>query len=778
MKKFIKLSGIVLLAAALMAPALTSCDNDDFNTNQYVGGVHLNSFGPSPVARGGQLRFLGSGMDQIVKITLPGAGDITDIEVINSGEIRITVPQTAEPGYVVLHYANGEIKTKTLLTFSEPISLDSFSPTTVKPGEELTLTGEYLNLIHEVCFTFDTDSVNVYEADFTAHSRNEIKLIVPAEALSGPIALSDAKEMPNVIKSETDLTVVTPSVDAPLDLSGHKGGDVITVKGHDFDLIAKIEVPEEQYVEFTYNPDEDAVTFTLPDNVADGPVVAIAASGAHVAIANIGVVVPTEMVANPSTGLRGGDVLVINGLNMDQVVSVVFPGVDEAFEPSEADGSHIKLTWPDAARSGDISLNLKSGKIVIVPVETAKPQVTGFNPTEASAAADVTLHGKNLDLVSSIAFPGGTVVASKDFKSQSADAIAVEVPSTASTGALTLNMANGEIVETPALTVLLPVCAYVTEVTTTDPTAGDVMVVQIANEDKLTGVQVNGSAVQYILTGQRLMISLPTSCGKGTQVTLISSNGSISYTYDVIPATHVENVIMDTKHDLGDYAGEDAGGAFRLYKDSFESAPAGAKLIFSITPYAATQLQLNDANWGQMDMIDVNDQSVTTVEWELTAERLQRILTTNDGWSETAMVIQGKGCVVNRVSLAYERSLEETVWTGNANIDGWGGMQELAWNEDFINNTIKTWKAGQKLRVYYNSNGPEPKIKIGRGADWSGLPGAIAQSGDPEGYFTGATGDNQHIELTLTPDDLDMMINKNGIIIQGNNCVLTKITIE
>ena len=36
---------------------MTSCDNDEISTNQYVGGISLNVFGPSPVLRGGELRF-------------------------------------------------------------------------------------------------------------------------------------------------------------------------------------------------------------------------------------------------------------------------------------------------------------------------------------------------------------------------------------------------------------------------------------------------------------------------------------------------------------------------------------------------------------------------------------------------------------------------------------------------------------------------------------------------------------------------------------------------
>ena len=135
---------------AFMLPALTSCENDDFDTQQYKGGVSLNVWGPSPVMRGGELRFLGSGMDQINSISIPGTSDITDIRVISSEEIRITVPQDAEPGKLVLHHAGGDITTLTMLSYTEPIVIESMLPSPVKPGATLTIKGDYLNLISRV----------------------------------------------------------------------------------------------------------------------------------------------------------------------------------------------------------------------------------------------------------------------------------------------------------------------------------------------------------------------------------------------------------------------------------------------------------------------------------------------------------------------------------------------------------------------------------------------------------------------------------------------------
>ena len=46
---------------------------------------------------------------------------------------------------------------------------------TVKPGQQITLSGDYLNLIEEVIFT---DEVAVGIKDFITHTRQEISLVV------------------------------------------------------------------------------------------------------------------------------------------------------------------------------------------------------------------------------------------------------------------------------------------------------------------------------------------------------------------------------------------------------------------------------------------------------------------------------------------------------------------------------------------------------------------------------------------------------------------------
>lgn len=520
---------VLCLAGALLLTGVsfTSClKGDDVDTNQYVGGISLNVFGPSPVARGGELRFLGSGMNQVTAVVIPGCADITDINVISDREIRITVPQEAQPGLVTLRTPNGDITTRTELTFTEPISIENFTPATVLPGDELTIEGEYLNLIHEVIFA---DDVTVTEEDFITHERNMIKLLVPEEAQTGQIILSDGEELPNLIYSEEDLVVTLPSVETVVNKENAKPGDVVEINGENLDLVRQMLMPDGTEVEFTVTS-PTAIEFILPENASDGDVVVVPASGVKVTVAHLTMAVPTNLVATPASGLRGGDEIVLTGLNLDVVTSLSFPGVAENVQPASLSEKELTAVMPEAAQSGSLILNTKSGKQVSIVIETLKPLVGSYNPSSIPAGESLLINGQNLDLVASVTFGGGQTVA---VSSSSASQLSVSVPMEAEAGNIVLNMYNGETVEAPSLTVTKPQCCYVMNLPE-KVDAGALLELEVANGDKLTQVNVNGSQVQFILRDSKLMISLPAETVGEATLELVSSNGSISYQIEIV----------------------------------------------------------------------------------------------------------------------------------------------------------------------------------------------------------------------------------------------------
>lgn len=568
----------------------TACDNgDDEDTNQYKGGISLNVFGPSPVSRGGVLRFLGSGMDKVTAVAIPGCDDITDIEVVSDTEIRVTVPQTAQPGLVVLKTPKGDITTKTELTFTEPIALEAFAPAEVKPGGELTITGEYLNLIKEVIFA---DEVTVPADEFVSQSRQEIKVIVPDSAQTGKFILSDGAEIPNWIYSEGELEVTLPSVEAPLDLVDKKPGDVIRVSGENFDLVKKVQMPNGDEVEFTMtaSSEGDELTFTLPDNVSDGEITVLPASDVKVVVATVVVATPSNVVAVPAVNLRGGDMITLKGTNMDLVTDVTFPGVEEAVGLESQNSTEIKVLMPAAAISGDLQLNTNSGKATAVSIATAKPENISYSAATVPAGEALTVKGINMDVVSAVVFSGNVEVTVSD---ATATAISLTVPTTAETGALLLKMANGESVEAPSLTIEKPVCAYLPALPD-KLVRGRIVELEIVNADKLTNVLLNEASVQYINDAAKgvLMLNVPAELNGTYSLKLISSNGEIAY--DVLVVANEETVWAGPLDiSWGD------GGRVLVPAVSFAKVTAGTvmKVYFDQKDQTWAQAQFNYGDW-------------------------------------------------------------------------------------------------------------------------------------------------------------------------------------
>ena len=403
-----------LFATCLMA--FTGCSPDELSTEQYADkGVALNVYGPQPVVRGGQLRFLGSNLDQVTAVILPGVDPITEIEVVQAGvpsEIRITVPKEGpEPGFVTLVTADGqEITTKTELEFLETVVIESIEPLSVKPGDVITIKGEYLDLMHEVIFT---DDVHVNEDYFEEpHTRYEIKVKVPVEARTGKVSLSDLgmnsedpeNPMINYATSEEELVVAGPQVSEPV-TGNVQAGQELTITGSNFMYVDHIEIPGAEISEFEINEDGTALTFTLPQQLQLGEIILVAKSGEEIPAGTIQVKVPTS-----------GNV-----------------------ESPSITSESVSFAVPAEAQEGNITLNLNNGVSITVSYTLVKPVVTSYNAESLAVGEELVISGTDLDLVTGVTFGGDVTVD----VTASQESIKVTVPSGAVTGALALNLANG-----------------------------------------------------------------------------------------------------------------------------------------------------------------------------------------------------------------------------------------------------------------------------------------------------------------------------------------------
>ena len=373
MNKIYKFSAWWMACLVLLSSlTFTACDTNDLDTNQYKGGISLNVFGPSPVLRGGELRFLGCGLDQVASVLIPGCDAITDIQLISAEEIRVIVPQTALPGYVTLMLRNGEsIVTKTQLTYSEPVSIESFSPETVRPGDVLTIKGEYLNLMHQVIFAENvivSDEVIAEEetteatSKFLKHTRNEIQVRVPEEAQSGKIILSDGAEIPNRLYSEVELQVVLPSVAEVADYNNIKPEAIMTVTGENFDLVKEVRMENGEKVKFEFSTENKTLQFTLPANAVSGFIYVVPASGVRIPVASIELAKPGNFSCATSDVAAGGQIT-IQGENLDLVSAVIFSGEVEGEIISQSP-EQLVVSVPTLAQSGSVTFKMTNGEQV------------------------------------------------------------------------------------------------------------------------------------------------------------------------------------------------------------------------------------------------------------------------------------------------------------------------------------------------------------------------------------------------------------------------------
>ena len=276
-----------------------------------------------PIARGAELKFIGLNLDKVTAVILPDNITINSFTKKEARLLTLTVPQEAVPGYVVLKTPDGDITTKTTIGFSEPISIAGFAPATVKAGDELTITGDYLNLVEEVILT---DRITVTEDDFISHSRTEIKITIPATAQTGKIAVSNGDEEPIIVYSTGTLTVTLPAF-TTVTPNPVKAGTNLTIAGTNLDLVLSVKLGGGKVIEAANFVSRTAtqIVLVVPADTKDGKVILVPASGVEVSTAtDLVMVVPTVSVT-PVT-LKNGQDITVTGTNLDLVDHVIFGG--------------------------------------------------------------------------------------------------------------------------------------------------------------------------------------------------------------------------------------------------------------------------------------------------------------------------------------------------------------------------------------------------------------------------------------------------------------------
>ena len=646
-----------MLAIVLCGLSLTSCgDNDDLNTDQYGNEVALNVFGPCPVLRGGTLHFLGSNLDQISEIDIPGADPITQIEVIKAGresEITIQVPaEKCAPGIITLKTAKGGvIETKTPITYREDISVGKVfigteNNLTGNVGDILTIKGDYLNLLHGIIFA-DKDTVR--EDKFIAHDRYTIQVAIPAEAKSGKFILTDLAETPTELESEDAITINLPTT-SNVSNETPKAGQTITITGVSLNQIAAVKLNGAELTadDLTISEDGKSLSFVVPATATDGEITLITKSGVSIPAGEIETVVPTELSVAPEP-IKNGATITISGKDLDLVTGIQFPNT-ESSAPATVNATTVTAVVPVKAQEGDITLSLANGKTVTVAYTLVKPTVTSFSPETLMAGNKVMMKGTDLDLVESVTFPGETpVTASKEDTKITATAIGTVVPTAAVGSGCTLNLKNGTTVSVTGLTITAATDPVLSE--TAEGVIGEYVTIKGKNFNNAERIYIGTTKVTKIKSrsNEEITFQIPTTIEKGEYTIYFYGTDDTKYTGGTIKVNPAEVTIWEGSFNNGEWAGNQdlAWGGY-----DWSKVKVGQVLTFYCTA--------NDpaAEWCCVDVrqgtewknLDGDHQlngngSTTTLTYTISAAALKQLI--NNG----GLVFTGTGMTITKVTL-------------------------------------------------------------------------------------------------------------------------------
>ena len=418
--------------------------------------------------------------------------------------------------------------------YGDDVRLNAFGPCPVLRGGTLFFYGSNLDQVSEIDLP-GADPITSIEVLATGRE-SKISIAVPAEKCdTGKVVLKTVKGATitsvSPVTYREDITVESMYVgDDTKNLAGNVG-DILTIKGDYLNLMHGVIFTENDTVkeEAFVTHDRYTIKVAIPAEAKSGSIkiTDLAKDATELELKEAIVVnLPSVETEVPTTALKAGAVLSISGKDLDQIASVVFQGKEvEAKDFVEQTAESIKVKIPAEAADGEVNIVTKSGvKLPAGTLTTVVPSELSVAPSPVKNGAQITISGKDLDLVTAIAFPNAKDADCK--LSVASTKLTAVVPEAAQEGDITLTLANSKTV-TVAYTLVKPT---VTACTPDEIVAGNKVVVKGTDLDLVASIVFPGDEKQTVekfsvQTAQAIALEVPAAAA-GTGMTLVLKNGT------------------------------------------------------------------------------------------------------------------------------------------------------------------------------------------------------------------------------------------------------------
>ena len=420
--------------------------------------------------------------------------------------------------------------------YGNDISLQSFGPCPVLRGGTLYLYGTNLDQIESVNLP-GADPITAYEILQSGYN-SKISIQVPAEKCEpGQIVLKTKKggEITSVspITYREDIEITQFFVGNEGTLVGNVG-DVVTIKGDYLNLMHGVifagsdTIKEAEFV----GHDRYTIQVKIPAEARTGVITLTDTikDGTSLETKEELTINTPEATPIKDRNIKAGEVLSIKGSSFDQIVSVKFEGatVDAADFKSQS-AAEITVAVPAKATDGTFYVVTKSGiEVPVGNIITVVPTELVATPNPVKNGAELTITGKDMDLITGIAFPNA---ATSQLNKVETTKVTATVPedaqeSTKDANGIILSLANGKTV-TVAYTLVKPT---VTACAPAAITAGDQTIIKGTDLDLVKSITFPGDVEQTVekfvaQNANAIAVTVPAACA-GTGFKLNLKNGT------------------------------------------------------------------------------------------------------------------------------------------------------------------------------------------------------------------------------------------------------------
>lgn len=416
--------------------------------------------------------------------------------------------------------------------YGNEISVLSYGPNPVLRGGVLTFKGANLDQITEIDLpgAEAITSINVV----TSGKNSEINIEVPAEKCEpGIVTLKTAKN--GEIKTLTPITYIENLKFTGFYVGENKEnlvgnvGDVLTIEGDYLNNITS--------VIFANGATMDAESFksqtryqiqlVIPAEAGEGRFQISDGNNYMYSEGALSINAP-EIDANNAIGkslIKAGETEVLRGTSLDQIASIELNGATvEAADFKSQTASEITFVISSKVADGEITAVTKSGiRIPFGEITTVVPSQLVATPSPIKNGEEITISGKDMDLITGIAFPNA-----KESKLNKVETTKVTstVPEDAQEGDITLSLDNGKTV-TVAYKLVKPT---VTACTPAAITAGERTIIKGTDLDLVASVTFPGDVEQSVekfaaQNANAIAVTVPAACA-GTGFKLNLKNGT------------------------------------------------------------------------------------------------------------------------------------------------------------------------------------------------------------------------------------------------------------